>query len=345
MDKDRRRNEMKRTVTVGVIAYNEHRYLHDLLQDVLDQTYPKDVTEIILVDGESSDDTWDIMQTFGDKYGDQYMGIKILKNPKRIQPAGWNVVIQNSCADILLRVDAHARLPRDFIEKNVMCINSGEFVCGGPRENIMDENTPWKRMLLNAEQSLFGAGIAAYRQKTETKSYVTSVFLGAYCKEVLSRVGLFNEKLIRTEDNEYHYRIRQAGFRICYDPTIHSYYQTRNSFREMLKQKYLNGFWIGKTLFVCPGCISLFHLVPTGFVWGMLLTAALCACSVTWPAITFWIVYGTVNIFMSLTAFLSEKNLACVCLPVLFFLLHMSYGVGTTLGIIETMGKKLGTMK
>ena len=336
---------MKRTVTVGVIAYNEHRYLQDLLQDILAQTYPKDGTQIILVDGESSDDTWEIMQAFKDRYGAQYRGIQVLKNPKRIQPAGWNVVIQNSTADILLRIDAHARLPRDFIERNVACIDSGEYVCGGPRENIVDEDTPWKRVLLRVEQSLFGAGIAAYRQKAETKTYVASVFLGAYRKEVLDKVGLFNEELIRTEDNEYHYRVRQAGYRICYDPTIRSRYQTRNSLRGMLKQKYLNGFWIGKTLFICPGCLSLFHLVPTAFVWGILLTAILCACGVAWPAIAFWIVYGAANIAMSLFAFLSEKSWVCVCLPVLFLLLHMSYGVGTSLGIGEMLGKKLGAGK
>ena len=143
--------EKVQTVTVGVIAYNEHRYLPDLIVDLLNQTYPKNLTEIILVDGNSTDDTWSIMKSFQEEHLGEYRGIQVLGNPKRIQPAGWNVVISNFTSDVLLRIDAHARLPEDFIEKNMICINSGEAVCGGPRENIIDEDTPWKKMLLTAK--------------------------------------------------------------------------------------------------------------------------------------------------------------------------------------------------
>ena len=75
----------------------------------------------------------------------------------------------------MLRIDAHARLPHDFVQNNVDCINSGENVCGGPRENIIDEDTPWKRMLLDAEQSMFGAGVASYRKNTEKNFLISSI--------------------------------------------------------------------------------------------------------------------------------------------------------------------------
>ena len=216
---------MLQTVTVGVIAYNEQKYLPDLLSDLLKQTYPKHLIEVVLVDGKSADETRKIMEGFWSSHVSEYRRILVQTNEKRIQPAGWNVVIQNFTSDILLRIDAHARIPEDFIEKNVDCINSGEYVCGGPRENIIDEDTPWKRMLLSAERSMFGSGIASYRNTTEERKYVKSVFHAAYRREVVEKVGVFNENLIRTEDNEYHYRIREAGYRICYDPSIKSYYQ------------------------------------------------------------------------------------------------------------------------
>ena len=228
------------TVTFGVIAYNEQRYLPDLLEDLLKQTYSRMLTEIILVDGDSTDETWQIMELFKKQHDTEYLSIKLLRNSKRIQPVGWNIVIQNATAEVILRIDAHARLPEEKKKKNMKCINGGEYVCGGPRENIIDEDTPWKQMLLKAEQSLFGSGIASYRQATQGKKYVKSLFHGAYRREVFDQVGLFNEKLIRTEDNELHYRIREAGYRICYDPEIKSYYQTRNTLRGMLRQKYQN---------------------------------------------------------------------------------------------------------
>ncbi len=324
-------------VTVGIIAYNEQQYLPDLLSDLLKQSYEKQKIEVILVDGNSSDDTLQIMITFQNTYKNEYKDIKVLNNPNRIQPCGWNIVIKNFTGDILIRVDAHARLPETFIMNNVTCINTGEFICGGPRENIIDKETQWKQMLLTAEQSMFGAGIAPYRQDTDEKKYIKSLFHGAYRKEVIDKVGLFNEKLIRTEDNEYHYRVYKAGYLICYDPNIHSYYQTRNSLKGMIRQKYQNGFWIGKTMFICPGCVSLYHLVPFAFILAIILSTLLCLTGFSWPAICLWIAYFTGNIGMSVVAIVNsrKKNMYLLLLPIVFSLLHIAYGIGTLRGLIH----------
>ncbi len=327
-------DERVQTVTFGVIAYNEHRYLPDLLQDLLEQTYPKELIEVILVDGESTDDTWEIMTKFQEEHGQSYKAVKLLKNPKRIQPAGWNVVIKNYTSDVLLRIDAHARLPQDFVEKNVACINSGEDVCGGPRENIIDDDTAWKRMLLSAEQSMFGSGIAAYRNETKERTYVKSVFHAAYKREVIEKVGLFNEDLIRTEDNEFHYRIREAGYRICYDPSIKSYYQTRNSLKGMIRQKYLNGLWIGRTLFICPGCISLFHLVPAAFVLAI-MGCLLLGILFSWlPMLILGVAYGLFLLLSTIMSLVQKRQMIDLLLPFVIFAIHLAYGTGTIVGLI-----------
>ena len=325
------------TVTFGVIAYNEQLYLPDLLNDLTKQTYDKGLIEVILVDGDSHDNTWGIMEAFQHEHKSDYMDIKLLRNHMRVQPAGWNIVIQNSTAEVLLRIDAHARLPVNFIENNVKCINSGEYVCGGPRENIIDENTAWKNMLLDAEQSMFGAGIASYRKKSTVRKYVKSLFHGCYRREVLNNVGLFNENLIRTEDNEFHYRIRKAGYNICYDPCIKSYYQTRNTLKGMIKQKYKNGLWIGKTIHSCPKCISIFHLVPFAFVCAGIVSTILLLLGIIWPALLLWCLYGIANILMTIMAVIQTKrrSLFCIFLPFVFLLLHVGYGIGTIIGIVQ----------
>ena len=324
-----------KTVTFGVIAYNEHNYISDILTDLLEQTYPKELIDVILVDGNSTDDTKKRMIDFQSAYCYNYRSVLVLDNPKKIQPAGWNLVINHSTADVILRVDAHAKLPNDFIEMNIKCLNSGEFVCGGPRINIIDEDTPWKKMLLDSEQAMFGSGFAAYRQDTAKKKYVKSVFHGAYRKEVFERVGLFNEKLIRTEDNEMHYKIRNAGYRICYMPEIKSYYQTRNSLRKLLKQKYQNGFWIGKTLFVCPKCLSLFHFVPLLFVLMTFLLTVLVLYGYWQLLAVMWSAYLIFLLITTLVCFIKNRNLADLLLPIVIFLIHVSYGFGTLVGLSE----------
>lgn len=328
-------NELCVTVTFGVIAYNEQQYLPDLLDSLTKQSYPKNLIEVVFVDGGSTDSTKQLMKDFQKEHEREFLSIKIYDNLKRVQPAGWNIVICNSTADIILRIDAHANLPNDFVESNVECINSGEYVCGGPRQNIIDEDTPWKRMLLNAELSLFGAGFASYRQETRQKKYVKSVFHGAYRKEVFNKIGMFNETLIRTEDNEIHYRIRKAGYKICYDPQIRSYYQTRNSLRKMLKQKFSNGFWIGKTLFICPKCISLFHLAPLCFVIGGMMVILLCCFDIWLPVGALLILYCSFLLINTLSCLIKTKAIINFALPILIFLMHVSYGCGTLCGIIK----------
>ena len=324
------------TVTFGVIAFNEQKYLPSLLSDLIKQTYKKKLIEVILVDGGSADNTKSIMQEFKNNYITFFRCIKVLDNLKRVQPAGWNVVIDNAECDVILRIDAHARLPENYIEKCMLRINAGEDVCGGPRENIIDENTGWKKMLLNAEQSMFGAGIASYRQNTNKIKYVKSVFHGAYRREIFRKVGIFNEALLRTEDNEFHYRIRAAEYRICYDPEIKSYYQTRNTLSGMLKQKYQNGYWIGRTLFICPKCISIFHLVPFGFVCALITTAVLAVFSVSWPLQVLCGAYCCANLLMIFDTFTKgNNNINNLLLPGIFFLLHTFYGIGTIGGILS----------
>ena len=234
-----------------------------------------------------------------------------------------------------MRVDAHTMIPPQFVTNSVKSIESGEWVTGGPRPNIVEGNTPWKHTLLLAEKSLFGSSIAPYRQSHQ-KSYVKSVFHGAYRKEVFDKAGLFNEDLGRTEDNEMHYRIRKAGYKICYDPQIISYQHSRGTWYEMIRQKYGNGYWIGLTLGICPRCFSVYHFVPLLFVLAILISSVLAICGVTEPLKLLLILYVVVNLLMSFLAVSGEKKYGYyVLIPVIFLSLHLAYGIGTLVGIIN----------
>ncbi|MGU8559698.1 glycosyltransferase family 2 protein [Clostridium perfringens] len=321
-------------VTFIIIAYNEEKTLPRLFNDIINQDYPHDLIEIILVDSLSNDSTNEIMKKFACKKNDFYK-ILVLKNSKKTLPCGWNVALEKASGDLIIRVDAHSTIPVDFIRNNVECIRSGEKVCGGYRPNIIDDETPWKRTLLLAEQSMFGSSIASYRRNSK-KRYVSSIFHGAYCKEVFDKIGKYNENLARTEDNEMHYRIKKAGYKICFDPKIISYQHTRNSLKKMLKQKYLNGYWIGLTLSVCPNCISLYHLIPFIFLLSIILTGILRFYGQTFLFNLMWGSYLTLNIIMSAISIKNKSfKINYLTLPILFLLLHLSYGYGTLIGLIN----------
>lgn len=321
-------------VSFIVVAYNEEKTLNNLFNDIVSQDYPHNLIEIILVDGLSTDLTKDIMKNF-EKQENGFLRVVVKDNCKKTLPSGWNIALSEAQGELIIRVDAHSSIPKDFISKNVKCIKGGEKICGGYRPNIIDEDTPWKKTLLLAETSMFGSSIAPYRRNSE-KSYVKSVFHGAYLKEVFDKVGGYNEALVRTEDNEMHYRIRKAGYKICFDPNIVSYQHTRNSLKKMIRQKYLNGYWIGLTSGVCAKCFSIYHLVPFLFVFSIFITTILSFMGITIFSKLLWISYLSVNVTISvLTIGKNKFNICNLLLPILFLILHVSYGIGTFIGLIK----------
>lgn len=319
-------------VSIGIIAFNEEIYLPNLLNDINNQNYPHEKIEVILVNSLSTDKTLEIMKIF--KADNDFYKVSIFDNPKKILSAGWNIASKNFNGDCLIRIDAHASIPNDFISKNVNLILSGEDVVGGQRPNIIDENTPWKKTLLDAETSMFGSGIAPFRNSTK-KSYVKSIFHGMYKREVIENVGLFNEKLHRTEDNEFNYRVRKRGYKLCYSDEIISYQHTRSTLSKMLKQKYSNGKWIGLTTAVCRECLSIYHYIPFAFLISLIVATLLIPLSII-PFILVMGSYSLVNLSMSIVSFIKSKfNPFNLLLPIIFFMLHISYGLGTLIGFIQ----------
>jgi cellulose synthase/poly-beta-1,6-N-acetylglucosamine synthase-like glycosyltransferase len=330
LEKSWKKGNSMLTISIVVVAYNEEKTLPQICLDLNVQTYPHSLIDILFVDSASEDATKTLMTEYG-RQENGFNRVAILDNPRKILPCGWNVALENVQTDVVLRIDAHATIPPDFIQNNIQCLETGENVCGGYRPNIIDKNTRWNQLLLTIESSLFGSSPADYRRNGK-KRYVTSIFHGAYRKSVFDTVGMYDERLARTEDNDMHYRMRKAGFLICFDPQIVSYEHTRNSLKKMVRQKYLNGKWVGLTLWIQPHCFSLFHFVPLVFVC-MLFFFGLASFFSSLYFVLLICLYAATTFVMSIASAISSRQLlGLVVFPFLFFLLHVSYGLGTLVG-------------
>ncbi len=322
-------------VSLCVVAYNEEKSLPGLLQDITRQTYPHSQMEIVLVDSCSSDRTREIMEHFAAEQSGDFIDIQIVENPGRIQSCGWNEALVHFTTEVIIRVDAHSHIPKDFVEKNAANLETGEKISGGVRPVLAEEDSGWGRTLLLAEESMFGSSISSFRRKGE-RAYVKSFFHGAYRREVFERAGGFREDLGRTEDNELHYRLRQCGYRLCMSPDIISYQYIRPTLRRMCRQKCGNGYWVGLTSGVCPGCLSLYHFVPGAFAAGILLTTALALLGFPQLSFIMWGLYWLLAAVMAVLALRGERfQGSFLLLPFLFFLLHISYGAGTLAGLVK----------
>lgn len=322
-------------VSVGIVAYNEEKNLPRILEDLIKQTFPHDQIEVVLVDSRSEDGTRDLMQKFSKENKEEFLNIQVVDNSKRRQSCGWNCAIRAFTTEALIRVDAHSSIPPEFVARNVAALEEGEMVTGGVRPNIVEEESSWQQVLLTAESSMFGSSAAGFRREGE-KAYVKSFFHGAYRREVFEKAGVFREDLGRTEDNEFHYRLRQNGFRLCMVPGIISYQMIRPNLRKMCRQKCANGYWIGLTVGVCPGCLSLYHFVPFAFLCGILFTSLLAWLSFPQLAVLMWSMYWLMAVGMAFLAVKGQKKYpGYLLLPALFFFLHVSYGVGTLVGLVK----------
>lgn len=319
------------SVVVGLL--NEEKFLPRLIEDFKKQTYNHNKIELIFIDGMSKDDSWKILEDFKNSNHDFY-DVVLLKNPKVILSAGMNVGIKAARGECILKVDCHSHITDNFIENNVKIIEEGEDVCGGPRPNIIENADNFSKTLLLVEENMFGSGIADYRKKT-TKKYVSSVFQGMYKKSIFDKIGLLDEKVGRVEDNELHYRIRKNGYKIRYSNDILSYQYTRPTLKRMLKQKYSNGYWIGKVSHVYPKAFSIFHFVPLAFVLAIIFS--LCMIPITSIFIILLSsVYFLFTILITIMTIINNKfNITILLMPIILFLIHVYYGVGTLVGLIK----------
>lgn len=325
-----------------VVALNAAPTIDELLECLRRQSYPHECIEVILVDGLSSDETKEKMLRFRDEEK-SFRRIAVLDNPKKTLPCGWNVALDAARGEALLRVDAHVTIPDDFIERSVGNLLRGEDICGGRVESVPADGSKWSVVLNEAENSMFGGGFAAFRRARKT-SYVSTAAFAIYRREVFDKVGRYNEALARTEDNEMHFRMRQAGYRFYYDPGIVSYRKTRADLKKLVRQKYLNGYWIGRTLGVEPRCFSLYHFVPLAFVLAILVAGVLWCCGVVWPWAALWAAYALADLFMTVTAVIGckKRNWLFLLLPLVYLLLHLGYGLGTLIGMMRMLPHDAG---
>ena len=318
-------------VSIIITARNEEKYLPMLFEDILNQTFPLQNIEVVLMDSNSTDNTRLVMEEF--KKNNEILSVQIVTNERQLQAAGFNEGVKHATGDVVLKIDAHSRIPADFVQKNVDEILAGAYVCGGNRPTVVDSVDDFSKTLHIVEESALGSSIANYR-KSDVKRKVNSIFHGMYRKEVFDKVGLADERLLRTEDNEFHYRVRKAGYDIIFNPEIESYQYIRPTFTKMIQQKFANGYWIGLTSHVCRDCLSLFHFGPGVFVATLLVLMMLTLVSFV-PLLTVVFLYLLAVLGLSIFEISKQKfNPTLLLIPFIMIAIHFAYGVGTIKGWI-----------
>lgn len=323
-------------VAIVIPTYNEEKYIEACIESVRQQSYPFERMDIMIVDGGSNDRTRDIVLEMSHKWEN----IRLLNNPKKIQSVAFNIGVANSTAPVIVRLDAHAEYHKKYIELCVKHLMDKSEV--GDVGGVWDIRTRGIGLLAEANailnKSRFGIGGAAFRVGAQA-GYVDTVPFGAFPRHVVEEIGGMREDMPRAEDNEYVSRIKKAGYKIYLDPEIVCTYYSRDTFGGSVKQMYANGLSIGQLFYVDRLAIGLRHFVPFAFVLSLILSVL--ASIIWWPFIYLFLLilglYLIVDIIASVLECKKHGWKYIVALPILFISVHISYGVGTILGLIKYM--------
>jgi succinoglycan biosynthesis protein ExoA len=247
------------TVSVLVPVLNEESAIADMLDRLLAQSFP--AKEIILADGGSTDGTLLVLRA----YANRDQRITITDNPGRLQGAGLNCGLAASTGNVLVRLDGHSFIQPDYIERCVALLEStGADVVGG-RMVARTGTGQMAPAIQLAMSRKWGAGPARFHH-AGTAGFVETVYLGTFRRESVERAGGWASDVGVNEDFDLNYRIRRAGGRIWYDPTLEVGYQPRETLKALARQYFRYGRSKSSMLKKRPGSALPRQLVPAGLL-------------------------------------------------------------------------------
>ena len=314
------------TVSVVLPVRNEGRHLQACLERLIDQDYPRDRVEIIVVDGRSDDATHDVLERVMSRHPN--VRLRVLDNPDRIVPTALNIGIRAAVGEVIVRMDGHSIPERTHLTACVRALRSSGAanVGGGMRA---EGTTPFGRAVALVMRHRLSAGDARYRTGGRAGD-VDTVPFGAFRRDVFDRVGLFDESMVRNQDYEFNARLRAAGERVYFDPSINFVYAPRETPGGLWRQFFQYGWWRVETIRRHPSSVRWRQLVPPIFV-GTFTTALLLApwfLTASWALVAITAAYlGTVAT-VSLAIARSDGTATPLNIALGFAIIHLAFGTG-----------------
>jgi len=313
-------------------VYNESAYIRKGLLAILNQNYSLNCMEILIADGISTDDTRNIVKDFSAQHA--RLQIYILDNPSKIVPTGMNIALQKAKGEVIIRIDGHTLIAPDYVRQCVETLQHTHADNVGGKMNAIGSN-PFGQAVAIATSAPFGIGNARFHYSNK-EEWVDTVYMGAWHRQVFEKIGLFDEELIRNQDDEFNYRLRSAGGKILLSPKIKSEYTVRDSPAALWKQYYQYGYWKVRVLQKHPLQMSLRQFVPPTFVL-VLFISILLAFFPPFRSLSSVIsaLYLLANLSASLYTASKQGWTYLPLLPLVFAILHLSYGLGFLAGLFH----------
>lgn len=320
-------------VSVIVPCRNERDFIDGFVASLQQQDYDASRIEFLIADGMSDDGTTQRLEEHA--RGDPRL--HAIPNPGLSVSHGLNLAIRRARGEVIVRMDVHTVYARDYVSKCVEALQvTGAQCVGGPWKAV--GRAYMQRAVAGAFQSRLGSG-GARSHSTTYRGEVDSVYLGCWRRQTLLDAGLFDEELVRNQDDELCLRLKRKGGLIWQSPDIRSEYHPRGSLRALFRQYYQYGYWKVRVIRKHGQPASLRHLVPAAAVIaGLVLLVAAPFSSAAVVALAS--LAGAYLLAIGVAAVRCCSRLQdWALLPVLpgaFIAYHAGYGLGFCHGLVDS---------
>jgi succinoglycan biosynthesis protein ExoA len=329
MTPDTAAREWTPLVSVVMPVRNEARFIAELVRTVLAQDYPPHLLEVIVADGLSDDGTREILAALAA----EDRRLTVIDNPPRIVSTGLNVAVAAARGEVIIRIDGHAAIAPQFIRENVRVLaeHPEAWGVGGPIRHAA--TTPFGKAVAIAMSHRVGIGNAAHRY-ANYEGYSDTAQFPAFRRWVFDRVGTFDVRLVRNQDDEFNYRITQAGGKIFISPRVEYFYFVRECPAKLFTQYFQYGFWRIPVISKHRRPTTLRQVAPIAF-YAVCGALAIVAAVIRQPLVGLALpaFYAAVLCAAGVTT-VGQHALAVACrVPLAIATIHAGYAFGIAYGL------------
>ncbi len=311
-------------ISVIVPCRNEEKFIANTLESLINQSFPIQDYEILVVDGLSEDNTQNIINNFLDKYSN----LSLYINEKKITPSAMNIGIKNAKGEVIVICGAHAIYSKEFLSEGYELLKKNQnFDCvGGPI--ISDGTNAFSKAVSLAMSSIIGVGNAKHRFP-EYEGFAEMACFPFFRKEVFSKIGLYDESLVRNQDDEFCMRLRQHGGKVYLSPKVKSIYLVRDHPKKLMRQYFNYGVWRFVVLRMYKQPISFRQLIPSVFILFNIFILFLGIILKSWLlSISILLFYFLALLFFSIPVNIKYGLRIGSLFILAVIILHFSYGFG-----------------
>jgi len=324
---------MSPTISIVVPCRNEKGHIETCLESILRQQLPAGDIEVIVADGMSEDGTREILM----RMAEQDSRLHMVDNPSGTTPSGFNVGIKAARGQYIGILGAHTQYASDYVRTCVKLLEEHLEVCctGGPI--ISQGRSSFGRAVAAVMSHPVGVGNARHRFP-DYEGHAEGACFPMFRREVFEKVGLYDENLIRNQDDEFNYRLTRAGEKVFISPRARSTYFVRESPSQLFRQYFQYGFWRVAVLRKHRLPASLRQIVPPLFMSFMLVLAILGLSLPGWwrlAAGALPLVYAATLLIVGAKQCAKSGWRVAVLFPVAASIMHAAYAVGFVWGLLK----------